>query len=119
MTNAPKSPFARLIILVTLALSLVIGYVMLIPISDIGVPGSDKLHHFLAFFALALPLSFARPRLAPLIILVTAAYGGTIELIQPYVGRHRDVFDLLADGAGSVLGAAVGVGLGWLRRRVG
>lgn len=118
MTDAVKSPLARLMILVTLALSLVIGYVTLVPISDSGVPGSDKLHHFLAFFALALPLSFARPRLAPWIVLVAAAYGATIELIQPYVGRDRDVFDFLADGAGAVSGAAVGVGLGWLRRRL-
>lgn len=108
-----------LALVATAALALVIGFFTLSPgISDGGVPGSDKLHHALAFFALALPASFARPRLALWITLAAIAYGGAIELIQPHVGRDRDVWDFLADGMGAVAGAAVGVSLHWLRRRV-
>ena len=103
---------------VTLALALVIGLLTLTPISDAGVPGSDKAHHFLAFFALTVPLSFARPRLALWIIFAAAAYGGAIELIQPFVGRDKDIFDFLADAAGSMSGAGVGMGLNWLRYRL-
>ncbi|MCX7351288.1 MAG: VanZ family protein [Alphaproteobacteria bacterium] len=102
----------------TLALALVIGFLTLTPISDAGVPGSDKIHHFLAFFALTLPLAFARPRLALWIVLAAMAYGGAIELIQPFVGRSKDIFDFLADGVGSISAAAVGMGLAWLRYRV-
>ena len=83
-----------------------------------NLQGQVKTHHFLAFFALALPISFARPRLALWITLGAIAYGGAIELIQPYVGRDKDIYDLLADGAGAVSGAALGVGLSWLRDRL-
>lgn len=117
MTDTPRPPHIAPMLLVTLALTLVIGYVTLAPISGSGVPGSDKLHHFLAFFALPLPLSFARPRLAPWITIAAIAYGGAIELIQPYVGRDRDAMDLLADALGAVAGMALGLALNWLRRR--
>lgn len=119
MFNQIPSMQMKVAVLVTLALCVVIAYLTLVPtVSEALVPGSDKTHHFLAFFALALPLSFARPRLAPWIILGAMAYGGAIELIQPYVGRDRDIYDFLADTAGAVSGAAVGVSLSWLRVRL-
>ena len=118
MRQRPSSRPTGLALIATLALALVIGYLTLSPVvSDAGVPGSDKLHHALAFFALAVPLSFARPRLAIWIVIAATAYGGAIELIQPTVGRDQDAWDFLADGVGAVAGAAVGVGLHWLRRR--
>lgn len=118
MRLSPPSPSTTLALAATLALALVIGFLTLSPdISDGGVPGSDKVHHALAFFALALPLSLARPRLAIWITVAAIAYGGAIELIQPSVGRDKDVWDFLADGVGAVAGAAIGVGLHWLRRR--
>lgn len=120
MALEPHSPLTTLALTLTLALALVIGVLTLAPaISDASVPGSDKTHHFLAFFALTLPLAFARPRLAPWIVAASIAYGGAIELIQPLVGRDGDVFDLLADAAGSLTGAAMGVGLASLRHRLG
>ena len=117
MRQRPPSRSTSLALIATLALALVIGYLTLAPISDAGVPGSDKLHHALGFFALAVPLSYARPRLAIWIVFAATAYGGAIELIQPTVGRDQDVWDFLADGVGAVAGAAVGVGLHCLRRR--
>jgi VanZ family protein len=42
---------------------------------------------------------------------VLAAYGGAIELVQPMVGRGRELADWLADLAGIGLGALVGVAL--------
>ena len=119
MRSRPSSRSTTLALIATLALALVIGFLTLAPISDAGVPGSDKLHHALAFFALAVPLSYARPRLAIWIVIAATAYSGAIELIQPTVGRDQDVWDFLAGGVGAVAGAAVGVGLHWLRRRGG
>ena len=118
MRQRPPSRSTSLALIATLALALVIGFLTLSPgISDAGVPGSDKLHHALAFFALAVPLSYARPRLAIWIMIAVIAYGGAIELIQPYVGRDRDAMDLLADALGAVAGMALGLALNWLRRR--
>lgn len=117
MRDTRTSPLVTVTILVTLALILVISYLTLGPVSESSVPGSDKLHHFLAFFALALPLSFARPRLALWVMLAVVAYGGAVKLIQPYVGRERDNLDFLADALGAASGTALGLALGWLRRR--
>ncbi len=117
MTKQMTSRLITPALLVTLVLTLVIGYLTLSPISDSGVPGSDKAHHFQAFFALALPVSIVRPRLALWITLAAIAYGGAIELIQPYVGRDRDLMDFLADSAGAVSGMIAGLALNSLRTR--
>ena len=102
----------------TLALAALIGFLTLTPIQNPGVPGTDKSHHLIGFAALALPLSFSRPRLAPWVILAAAAYGGAIEIIQPLVGRSREVLDFVSDAAGAVIGGAAGVALWRLRRRL-
>lgn len=118
MLKTARSPKTTLALLASLAIAAAIGFLTLSPgISDGGVPGSDKFHHALAFFALALPLSFAQPRLAPWIVTAAIAYGGAIELIQPYAGRDRDAMDFLASAAGAVAGAAIGAGLHRLRHR--
>lgn len=110
-------PLTRLALAVTIVLAAVIGYVTLAPISGSGVPGSDKTHHFIAFFALTLPLSFANARHALWITPLAVAYGGAIELIQPFVGRDKDIYDFLADAMGAGGGAALGATLHWLRTR--
>jgi hypothetical protein len=97
--------------ILTLSLALAIGVLTLTHSASTDFPGSDKLHHMLAFAALALPISFARPRLAIWVSLAAIAYGGLIEVIQPIVGRDGDILDLLYDAAGSALGASIGVSL--------
>lgn len=100
----------------TILLGIVIALLTLAPISSDGVPGSDKLHHVLGFAALAFPLPFARPKLAIHVALGVIAYGGMIELIQPYFGRQAEWADFLADILGAVLGAALGMLTGrWFR----
>ena len=98
----------------TLVLAGLIGVLTLTPIQN-PLPGTDKSHHLVAFAALALPLSFSRPRLAPWVVVAAALYGGAIELIQPLVGRSGEVFDFMADAMGALIGGAAGVGLRWLR----
>lgn len=101
--------------LATLGIAAVIGALTLSPVPSLGAPGSDKLHHVLAFAALAIPLPVVRPRLAPWIFLGVVTYGGLIELIQPNVGRHAEWADLFADAGGALLGASVGAAIGLLR----
>lgn len=80
----------------------------------IAVPGSDKLHHALAFWALVLPAALLRWPRVGLVAVLAFLYGGLIEGLQPLFGRTRDLLDLLANG----LGILVALGLGALRHRV-
>jgi len=51
-------------------------------------------------------------------VLAATVYGASDEFHQWFVpGRTADVFDLLADFAGSAFAAAVILVVGWLRRR--
>lgn len=103
----------------TAVLALVIALLTLMPQAPgpEGITGFDKLAHFLAFAALAAPLSWRYPHLWRTVALVTLAYGGLIEIIQPLTGRGAEWADLLADGAGALAGAFAAAQLG--KRRVG
>jgi len=68
----------------------------------------DKLAHALAYAALVLPLSTARPRIAPAAAAVAVFLGGAIELLQPHVGRSGEWEDALANAVGAVAGAILG-----------
>lgn len=102
----------------TLLIALAITALTLTPsgASGQGVPGVDKLAHFLAFAVLAMPMAYARRLPLWQIVLAGVAYGGLIELIQPHVGRSAEWGDLLADGLGVVSGALVAAMMA--RRRV-
>jgi hypothetical protein len=108
----PSDDF-RSMALATLALALAIGFLTLMPITNAGVPGSDKLHHALAFAALTLPLSISMPRLTVWITLAAIADGGVIELVQPVVGRSREIQDFLADAGSAALGSVTGTCIRW------
>lgn len=69
-------------------------------------PGSDKLHHFLAFGALVFPVVATRPRAAIWAVPLAIGFGGAIELIQPHVGRHGEWADAAVNAGGALLGAA-------------
>ena len=101
----------------TLLLGAVIAVLTLAPISSTAVPGSDKLHHAIAFAALAFPVCFARPRLILPVTAAVIAYGGAIELLQPQFGRTAEWADFWADCVGAVIGSAVGAQVGvWHQR---
>ena len=106
-------------LVLTLFLGGLVAALTLAPVSAASVPGSDKLHHVLGFAALSFPLPFARPKLALPIVLGVAAYGGLIELIQPYVGRQAEWGDFLADVSGAIMGASLGALCSrWLGRKM-
>jgi len=104
----------------TLALALIIAALTLSPVTPgpQGLPGLDKLAHVLAFGALAAPLAFAYPRHWRAVALAVLAYGGMIEIVQPFTGRSAEWADLLADGLGAFLGAWGAARIGRRRRVV-
>lgn len=96
-----------------------ISVLTLMPAQELpSAPGGDKLHHFLAFSALVLPVVAVRPRNALWAVPLAIAYGGMIELIQPQVGRQGDWADALANALGALIGAALGWGLHRLGRLI-
>ncbi|TVR49842.1 MAG: VanZ family protein [Rhodobacteraceae bacterium] len=103
----------------TLVLGLAIALLAFAPISSDALPGSDKLHHFLAFAVLAFPLPFARPRLVWPVIVIVSLYGGLIELVQPVFGREASWGDLVADALGALCGGLLGALCGKICRRLG
>ncbi|MDT8326932.1 MAG: VanZ family protein, partial [Roseovarius sp.] len=55
--------------------------------------------------ALTMPMAYIGRLPLWQVVLAGAAYGGVIELVQPYVGRSAEWGDLLADGLGAFVGA--------------
>jgi membrane associated rhomboid family serine protease len=106
------------LITLTAMIVILIGYLTL---TKVDVPpalaGSDKWHHTIAFTALAFPISALRPKWLWLAAPAFITFGGAIEIIQPYVGRDRDILDWLADIVGVILGCAVGCAIHSLRSK--
>jgi len=104
-------------ILVYWATGLIAGSIVvltLLPMPAVmnSMSGTDKVQHFLAFFALTLPLCARHPRAALWLVPIAVALGGAIEIIQPFFGRAREFADFLADFAGACTRAAIGWGIG-------
>ena len=93
---------------VTIVLAVLIAVLTLAPMPAGGPAGSDKLYHICACACLAFPLPLVRPRLTIWVVLGVIAYGGAIEVIQPFFGRQVEWADFVADGIGAVVGAAAG-----------
>jgi len=96
----------------TLLVAVVVAVATLTPSDSLpSAPGSDKLHHFLAFGAIAFPAALAKPRAALWIVLAVSVYGGAIEIMQTNVGRHGDIKDALANTLGAICGTVLGVAM--------
>ena len=92
-------------IYVTIAIAFAIGLATLIPVETLpNVSGSDKFYHLISFAILTLPIAIIRPKAMWLILSLSIAYGGAIEIIQPLVNRNCEMADLFADACGAVLG---------------
>lgn len=68
------------------------------------IPGSDKVHHLIAYAALMFPTALRKPRKWMLYGLLFLTFSGAIELIQPYVNRYGEWADMLANAIGVVCG---------------
>ena len=83
---------------VTIFLLLVIAFLSLYPLPKLPeFPGTDKTHHLVAYFILALPSGLRKPKKWVLFILLFILFGGVIEMIQPYVNRYGEWLDFFAN----------------------
>lgn len=99
----------QMVIIATVALFAVIAILTLaIPPKTTMLQGNDKLQHIAAFFALTLPAACYRPKWLLWMVPLAAGFGGAIELLQPLVGRSRDLADWYADLIGIIAGGALG-----------
>ena len=93
----------------TLALLTAITFLSLWPLQTLpDVPGSDKTHHLIAYAAVAIPTALKMPARWYFYALLFLAWGGAIELLQPYVNRYGEWLDFAANSAGVVVGFSVG-----------
>ncbi|MCI5157763.1 MAG: VanZ family protein [Candidatus Electrothrix sp. AUS1_2] len=81
------------------------------------VPGGDKLHHFLAYAALAFPIALRRPNRWMPIMALFIVYSGGIELIQPLAHRYAEWLDLAANTAGIFCGILLSEPVRWWERK--
>ena len=72
-----------------------------------SVPGTDKTHHFIAYAILMFPTALRKPDKWIMLGLLFIAYGGAIELLQPYVNRYGEWPDMLANTVGLACGLIV------------
>lgn len=88
-----------------MVLGLTITYLSLSPIQELpSVPGTDKTHHFIAYAALMFPIALRKPKHWKIYGAVLIGYSGVIELIQPYMNRHGEWLDMLANTSGVIIG---------------
>ncbi|MBB1498923.1 VanZ family protein [Paracoccus sp. MC1862] len=93
-------------------IAVVIAVATMTPITAPELPSfehTDKIYHALAFAGLAFPVALFRSDWLILAIPVYAAFGGLIEIIQPFVGRECSYVDWIADLIGLGLGIVVGL----------
>jgi VanZ family protein len=72
-----------------------------------SVPGTDKIHHIIAYAALMFPIALRKPDKWIVFGLLFIAYSGVIELLQPYVNRHSDWLDMAANATGVICGIII------------
>jgi hypothetical protein len=101
-------------VVLTLVSLLLITTLSLWPLDELPVvPGSDKLHHFIAYAFLMFPVALRKPEKWIWLAVGFVAYSGAIELIQPYVNRYGEWLDMAANTAGIISGIGVAELFGW------
>jgi VanZ family protein len=94
----------------TVAFVVAVTVLSLRPMPELPLPSaalSFKVHHFIAYVALALPIALARPQRWPILLALIAGWGGVIEVLQPHFGRSGAVFDAVVNAIGVATGAAI------------
>ncbi len=116
--NSPNGATPRLFRTATLIWLVVMAWLAFRPVIGIetGLPW-DKANHAAAFVVLTALTGRGWPALSRAwLAAIMLAAGVGIELVQglPGIGRDADVWDVVADGVGIVVGLAL---LGWMARR--
>ena len=94
----------------TFLILIIITFLSLYPLKEKpSIPGSDKIHHLIAYSALAIGVGLRRPSNYVLIIILFSLYSGLIEIIQPYLNRFREVEDFLFNNLGILIGLTLGI----------
>lgn len=95
--------------------AIIVGSLVPLPPVNAG-QGSDKVVHFTAYGLLAVLALVQRQsyRTALKVIIAIVLLGATIEFLQPFAGRHREAADLMANVAGTAIGAL----LAWLLQNI-
>ncbi len=95
--------------LITLIVLAIITILSLLPAEQLPtVKGGDKIHHFIAYAFLTLPVAIKKPKYWQLILCSFLFYSGIIELIQGLFHRHGEWLDLVANTLGVLLGLIIG-----------
>ena len=106
--NIPDLRARKIDFCATIIIAFAIGLATLTPVEKLPqVSGSDKVYHLISFAILTLPIAIIRPRAIWIILSLSIAYGGAIELLQPLVNRNCEMADFLADTVGAILGVLV------------
>jgi VanZ family protein len=94
----------------TAAILVTITLLSLLPLAQLPpAPGTDKIHHLIAYALLMLPTALRKPDRWVLLGLLFVAYSGAIELLQPYVNRYGEWMDMLANTVGIACGVIAAV----------
>jgi VanZ family protein len=96
-----------------------IGYLTLTPNPNPKylLNSNDKLAHLLGFACLLLPAALLYRHALYWILPCAIAFGGVIEIIQPYVNRKGEWGDFWADAIGAILGVSAGLLLRYVFRK--
>ena len=106
--NIPDLRARKIDFYATIIIAFAIGLATLTPVEKLPqVSGSDKVYHLISFAILTLPIAIIRPRAIWIILSLSIAFGGAIELLQPLVNRNCEMADFLADPVGAILGVLV------------
>lgn len=99
----------------TIAVGVAILWFTLTPqaLPENGALPLDKLAHLVAFALLILPTAWGYPHALAITLPLALVLGGAIELLQPLVGRGREMADFLMN----ILGLGLGMVLGMVLRR--
>ena len=94
----------------TILIFVIITFLSLYPLKEqTSIPGSDKIHHLIAYSALSIGVGLRKPSNYLLIIVFFSFYSGLIEIIQPYVNRFREIEDFLFNNLGIFIGLTLGI----------
>ena len=89
---------------------IIITFLSLYPLKEQpSIPGSDKIHHLIAYAALSIGVGLRRPSNYLLIIVFFSFYSGLIEIVQPYVNRFGEIEDFLFNNLGIFIGLTLGI----------
>ena len=107
--NIPDLRAKKIDIYATIIIAFAIGLATLTPVETLpNVSGSDKFYHLISFAILTLPIAIIRPKAMWVILSLSIAFGGAIEVTQPLVNRNCEMTDLFANACGAVLGILAG-----------